>query len=315
MSEAPPILVEALRKVFRRGLRRRPFAALDGVSFAVQRGEVVGYIGRNGAGKTTTFKALLGLLYPTAGRVTLLGRAPDEPGARRAVGFLPETPHFYEYLTGREGLEFYGRLHGLSRADARAAAPPLLERVGLRDAADVALREYSKGMRQRFGVAQALVGEPQIVVLDEPLEGLDPLGRRALKDLIRGLRDAGRSVLFSTHVLADVEDVCDRALVIEAGRLRAEGTLAQLLGTRATGYDLTVAGVSAAALTALAPGATLLAAATADAPAVLRLPGDADPDAAARAVHAAGGTLRALVPHRESLEELFVRLAGGDGAA
>ena len=229
-AAADPIVVEGLVKVYRRGFTRRPFRAVDGVSFRVRGGEVVGYLGRNGAGKTTTLKVLLGLASPTAGSVTLHGLAPDAPGARRRVGFLPEQPHFYEYLSGREALVFCARLQGLDRAAATSAAPPLLDRVGLREAADVAIREYSKGMRQRLGIAQALVADPTIVILDEQLEGLDPLGRRDLRELIRELRRADRAVLFSTHVLPDVEDICDRAIILDAGTVRAEGPLGTLLG-------------------------------------------------------------------------------------
>lgn len=232
MNDTTPIAVRDLRKTFRRGLRGKPFHAVDGVTFEVAPGEVVGYIGRNGAGKSTTIKMLLGLLLPTSGHIALFGRDPSSPGARRAVGFLPEVPHFYEYLTALEGLEFYGRLQGLSRAQARAATPALLERVGIPGVEHVKLGEFSKGMRQRFGVAQAIIGDPKVVVLDEPLEGLDPLGRKALKDVIRDLRTAGRSVLFSTHVLSDVEDVADRVILIDRGTVAVEGTIAELLSER-----------------------------------------------------------------------------------
>ncbi|MHC5021316.1 MAG: ABC transporter ATP-binding protein [Planctomycetota bacterium] len=232
MSDSTPIAVQDLRKTFRRGLTGKPFDAVDGVTFQVLPGEVVGYIGRNGAGKSTTIKMLLGLLRPTSGRITLFGKDPSAPGARRAVGFLPEVPHFYEYLTAAEGLEFYGRLQGLSRADARAATPGLLERVGIPGVEQVRLAEFSKGMRQRFGVAQAIIGDPQIVILDEPLEGLDPLGRKALKDVIKDLRSAQRSVLFSTHVLSDVEDTADRVIMIDRGKVAVQGTIAELLSER-----------------------------------------------------------------------------------
>ncbi len=232
MNDSPPIAVHDLRKTFRRGLTGKPFHAVDGVSFRVEPGEVVGYIGRNGAGKSTTIKMLLGLLHPTSGTVALFGKDPSSPGARRSVGFLPEVPHFYEYLTAAEGLEFYGRLQGLTRAEARAATTGLLERVGIPGVEQVKLGEFSKGMRQRFGVAQAIIGEPKVVVLDEPLEGLDPLGRKALKDVIADLRASGCSVLFSTHVLSDVEDVADRVIMIDAGKVAVQGTISELLGER-----------------------------------------------------------------------------------
>ncbi|MCI0342994.1 MAG: ABC transporter ATP-binding protein [Planctomycetales bacterium] len=307
-GDTAPIRFDAVTKRYVRGIGRKPFLAVDGVAFSVGRGEVVGYLGRNGAGKTTTFKLLFGLVSPTSGRALLAGRDPRERGARRKAGFLPENPTMYDHLTGRESVAFAARLQGLGRAEAASSASALLERVGMRDAADVAIREMSKGMRQRVGLAQALVGDPDVLVLDEPLEGLDPLGRRDLKGLIRDLRRPDRAVLLSSHILSDVEALCDRVVVIEKGRILAEGSLESLVGGRVAAYEVTARGLrpeAAAALRARAraardEGDRLHA----------TLDGGADPDEVARLVRDGGGRLEALVPVRESLEDVFASLLG-----
>ena len=206
------------------GLLPRKRRVLDGVSFAVERGETFGFVGPNGAGKTTTLKVLLGLIRPSRGGAVLLGGPVGDIEARRRVGFLPEVPYFYDYLSGREVLRFYARVCGLGRREGEARAVALLERVGLAAAADQRLRHYSKGMLQRLGIAQALIHDPEIVFLDEPMSGLDPIGRVQIRDLIRELRGEGKTVFMNTHVLSDVEMLCDRVAILVRGRVRFVGS-------------------------------------------------------------------------------------------
>lgn len=218
------VRVEGLVKTFRQGLGVRARRALDGVSFTVRRGEIFGFVGPNGAGKTTTLKILMGLIRPSAGRASVLGHDVRETEYRRHVGFLPEAPYFYDYLTGREFLRFYARVCGVPRARRAARIAQLLDWVGLAHAGDARLRTYSKGMLQRVGIAQALVHDPQVVFLDEPMSGLDPIGRKEIRDLIRRLQGEGKTVFMNTHILSDVEMLCDRVAIIVKGRIRWEGS-------------------------------------------------------------------------------------------
>src|SRR5947209_1295083 len=191
MSDTPRenvLTVESLKKTFALGFLRRKVAAVRGVSFSVERGEIFGFLGPNGAGKTTTIKMLMGLIFPTAGSCEILGRRVPDLGAKRRLGFLPESPYFYDYLSGEELLDLAGRLYALPAEERRARADRLLDRVGLTSARKLALRKYSKGMLQRIGLAQALMGDPELVVLDEPMSGLDPIGRKEIRDLIVSLR-------------------------------------------------------------------------------------------------------------------------------
>jgi ABC-2 type transport system ATP-binding protein len=223
------VQVEGLVKEFRTGLGLRARRALDGVSFAVRRGEIFGFVGPNGAGKTTTLKILMGLIRPSAGHASILGHDVGETEFRRHVGFLPEAPYFYDYLTGREFLRFYARVCGVPRARRRERVAELLGWVGLSGAADARLRTYSKGMLQRVGIAQALVHDPQVVFLDEPMSGLDPIGRKEIRDVIRRLQGEGKTVFMNTHILSDVEMLCDRVAIIVKGRIRWEGSSNALL--------------------------------------------------------------------------------------
>jgi ABC-2 type transport system ATP-binding protein len=209
---------------------RRPGFRLGPIDFALSEGEIVGLLGANGAGKTTTLKLLLGLLVPDAGRIELMGTPSTGDAWRSQVGYLPEQPAFYEYLSGREFLAFAAELFGMDRAQAKNRISSLLERVGLAASGDRPIRTYSKGMQQRLGLAQALLNEPKLLILDEPMSGLDPLGRRFVRDLILELKAAGCSVLFSTHIISDAEFICDRVVLMRAGALVAVGTFDQLLG-------------------------------------------------------------------------------------
>ena len=223
------IRVEGLMKDFRPGLGLRSRRVLNDVSFTVREGEIYGFVGPNGAGKTTTLKILMGLIRPTAGQATILGHPVAESGFRQQVGFLPENPYFYSFLTAREILDFYARLSGLDASSRKQKIEELLAGVGLEHAADTRLKTFSKGMLQRVGIAQALVHDPSVVFLDEPMSGLDPIGRKEIRDIILKLRAEGRTVFMNTHILTDVEMICDRVAMIVEGVIRYEGPIADLL--------------------------------------------------------------------------------------
>src|SRR5438874_1066051 len=227
--DRPVVRVEALGKDFRHPWTLRVHTAVHALSFDVPAGEVFGLLGPNGAGKTTTLKMLLGLLPATRGRAWLLGEPAGTPSSRRRIGFLPENPYFYDHLTALEFLEYSGELAGLPRREARREAAELLERTGVGSAARVRLRKFSKGMLQRVGLAHALMGRPRLLFLDEPMSGLDPIGRREVVELVREKKAEGTTVIFSSHILHDVEVLCDRVAILRAGRLVAPGTLDSLL--------------------------------------------------------------------------------------
>jgi ABC-2 type transport system ATP-binding protein len=303
--------IEGLTKVYRKGFWGKKHTALRGLRLEVAEGEIFGFIGANGAGKTTTFKILMGLTAPTEGSARILGQDIRARGVRRCVGFLPEEASFYAYLTARELLVFYGRLQGLSPADVRARAEGIFDTVGLGHAADLRLGTFSKGMRQRFGIAQALVGHPQVLFLDEPLSGLDPAGRKSLKDLLVALRGRGTTVFFSSHILSDAEAICDRIAVLDHGTLRALGRLDELLESRIRTFEIRVRNLPAEDLRALGAGEDAV---IADGDGyTLNLSGDEDPDAWVGRIRERGGAVTALIPYRESLEEYFMRLQSPPG--
>src|SRR5438270_4185096 len=208
--------------------RKRPKVALRPLNLKVETGEVFGYLGPNGAGKTTTLKLLMGLMYPTSGSARILGKEIDDPRVKAQIGFLPEHPYFYDYLTARELLNYYGQLSGVPWKKRKRRVDEVLERVGMTHAANVQLRKFSKGMLQRVGIAQAVLHDPKVVFLDEPMSGLDPVGRREVRDLIQGLKDDGKTVFFSTHILSDAETLCDRVAILNKGELRGVGVVADL---------------------------------------------------------------------------------------
>ena len=223
------VRVERIVKDFRPGFGLRRKRVLHGVTFDVLEGEIFGFVGPNGAGKTTTLKLLMGLIRPTSGSASILGCDVEESEFRDRVGFLPENPYFYPYLTGREILDFYATLSGVDGARRASRVSELLERVGLSQAADARLRTYSKGMLQRVGVAQALVHDPDVVFMDEPMSGLDPIGRKEIRDVILSLRSEGKTVFMNTHILHDVEMICDRVAIIVNGAIRHQGPIEQFL--------------------------------------------------------------------------------------
>jgi len=300
----PAILrTEALTKNFEVGVRRRRVHAVRDLSLSVEEGEIFGFVGPNGAGKTTTIKMLMGLIFPTSGRAFIFDAPIPSRDAQRRLGYLPENPSTYDFLTGLEAMRFYGRLSGVAGADLGRRADELLGLVGLSDAADRQVRKYSKGMQQRLGIAQALVGDPAFVVLDEPMSGLDPIGRKEVRDLILELRRRGKTVFFSTHILPDVESLCDRVGVILGGELRDVGRIGDLLSPRVRSVEAVLdvpegaaEGVGRARLVSR-DGARM----------VLSFPDLESANAAARATLEAGGGVVSLVPHRETLEDFFVR--------
>ncbi len=241
MSDAL-LTVQGLKKSFRRGLLSKPVDVLKGVSFEVPPGTITGFLGANGAGKTTTIKCLLGLAIPDQGEIRFFGRHELSPEVKARIGFLPERPYFYEYLTGREFLRFYGQLGGrFSASHLRDRIEKLLDRVGLKHAADRPLRSYSKGMLQRIGIAQALVYEPEFIILDEPMTGLDPDGRYEVSEIIRETAKSGTAVFFSSHLLPDAEKLCDRLVILKKGELAYQGPTVDFLGKTGGGYQLVTA--------------------------------------------------------------------------
>lgn len=221
--------IQNLGKTYPPQVGQPPKVALEGATLQVLAGETFGLLGPNGAGKTTLQKILLGLIRPSAGSARVLGASPDDTQTRARIGYLPENPYFYTYLTGREFVEFCGGLFGLSGKLLKDRTSMLLERVGMTHAADLQLRKYSKGMLQRVGVAQALINDPEIVFLDEPMSGLDPVGRRQLRELIQSLKDEGKTLFFNTHILSDVEILCDRVGILHGGKLVAYGKPLELM--------------------------------------------------------------------------------------
>jgi ABC-2 type transport system ATP-binding protein len=308
----PQLTAERLGKTYRVGFWGRRVRALDDVSFEVRQGEIFGLLGANGAGKTTAIKTFLGFVKPSEGRALVRGEPAGTLPARKRLGYLPENPALYEFLAGDEYLIFAAQLAGRSRAEARREAGVLLERVGLGGRARLPIRKFSKGMVQRLGLAQALVGDPQTVILDEPMSGLDPIGRKDVRDLILGLRAEGRTVLFSTHILSDVEAICDRVAILVEGRLTDCGPLGELVEPGVRAVELRAANVPPELAETLArEGVAVL---LQDGASVLTFSGEASARAALARVVSAGGQVISFTPHRRSLEELFVARARGKAA-
>jgi ABC-2 type transport system ATP-binding protein len=297
--------VRDLRKTFRTPLRRRQVEALRGVTFSVARGHIFGFVGPNGAGKTTTIRTLMGLLRPTAGSATILGHAIPSRAARTKLGFLPEAPYFYDYLTVGELLDLAGRLFGIASDARKKRADELIDKVGLGRARTQSLKKFSKGMLQRAGLAQALMNDPELVVLDEPMSGLDPIGRKEVRDLIVELRDQGKTVFFSSHILTDIEAIADQVAIIARGQLQAQGTPAELIQRTVLGIDVTVRLAADANLGALTDGATRVRRSGDELS--LTLEPTADVDAWLAAARDKGAKVVAVTPRHETLEDLFLR--------
>jgi ABC-2 type transport system ATP-binding protein len=301
------IETEDLTKDYALGFwRKRPYRALDRLSIQVAPGEVFGFLGPNGAGKTTTLKLLLHLVFPTAGRAEILGRPVGDVATRRRIGYLPENPYFYDHLTAVEVLDYFGRLFGLPSAVRAGRVSKLLDRVELGAERRMPMRRYSKGMLQRVGLAQALLNEPEVIFLDEPMSGLDPIGRRMVRELILELRDRGATVFFSSHILADAEAVCSRVAILSAGRLAAAGRLTDLLAFGIKGWEIIVDRVTADGLPRLqALDAT--ARRIAEARYAIELPAGARPELILADLVAGGASIVAVNPLRDTLEDFFMR--------
>ena len=238
MAEAA-IQIENLTKDYPFGfLHLKTKRSLEGLTMQVEDGEVFGFLGPNGAGKSTTIKLLVGLTFPTAGNARILGKPISDISMHQYIGYLPEQPYFYDYLTAAELLDYFARFHNLRGADRRERVDRMLKKVGLETARKIQLRKYSKGMLQRVGLAQAILHDPKVVILDEPMSGLDPLGRREVRDIILELKREGRTVLFSTHILSDAEMLCDRVGVIAGGKLRGVGAPDEIVGIKAHGMEI-----------------------------------------------------------------------------
>jgi ABC-2 type transport system ATP-binding protein len=302
-SPSPVLRTDKLSKTFEVGVRLRRVQAVKDLDLSVQEGEIFGFVGPNGAGKTTTIKMLMGLIFPTSGSARIFDSPIPSLEAKRRIGYLPEHPAFYDFLSGREAARLFASLSGVPSARLGPRVDELLELVGLTDAADRQIRKYSKGMQQRLGIAQALAGDPAFVVLDEPMSGLDPIGRKEVRDLIVELRRRGKTVFFSTHILPDVESICDRVGVILGGRLRDVGHISDLLSPRVRSVEL-VMDVPGPARGGIAAGKLLSRDQDRHA---MTFPDLESANAAVGAVLAAGGTLVSLVPHRETLEDFFMR--------
>jgi ABC-2 type transport system ATP-binding protein len=306
------IRTEALTKHYRVGFwRPRPHVALDGLTLDVGRGEVFGFLGPNGAGKTTTLKLLMQLVYPTSGGAHILGRPAGDVEVRRRIGYLPENPCFYDYLTAEELLEYFASLFGYGAAERRRRVAALLDEVGIGAERRFQLRRFSKGMLQRVGIAQAVLNDPEVVFLDEPMSGLDPLGRREIRQMIVRLRDRGSTVFFSSHVLSDAETLCTRVAILARGRLVASGPLSTLLAFQVQGWELVVTGVADDALQYVTRlGQVVRATPFGAGHYALDLPPTASPERVLADLTARGARLVSLTPVRETLEDYFVRQVG-----
>jgi ABC-2 type transport system ATP-binding protein len=288
----------------RRGLRRVKVNALVDLDLEVKEGEIFGFVGPNGAGKTTTLKILASLLQPTSGRALLFERRVSDPEAKRRMGFLPENPYFYDYLKPEEFLDFCGRLFGIPRAERRRRIDSLLQMVGLEGARGRALRRFSKGMLQRIGIAQALINDPALVVLDEPMSGLDPIGRKEVRDLLVRLRQEGKTIFFSTHILSDVELLCDRVALVVGGRLRGMGRLSELLDPKVLETQIVADGVDPQAVQARFPGARVT---HAHDRVTVHVGSEAQTADVLRGLLELGAAVESVTPRKQSLEDLFVR--------
>ena len=307
------IRTEALTKHYKVGFwRPRPYLALDGLTMQVGTGEVFGFLGPNGAGKTTTLKLLLQLIYPTSGRAEILGKPVGDVGVKQRIGYLPEQPYFYDYLTAEELLHYFAAIFGYAPAERRARAAALLDEVGIGAERRLPLRKFSKGMLQRVGIAQALINEPEVVFLDEPMSGLDPLGRREIRQLILRLRDRGCTVFFSSHVLADAETLCSRVAILAKGRLVAAGRLSEMLAFEVRGWELVVSSLKEEALTrAQQRHQVVRATRLADGRYALELPLTPPPERTLAELLGQGAALVSLTPMRDTLEDFFVRQVSG----
>lgn len=292
------ITLDRISKQYRTGFWGKRFVALEELSLEVRQGEILGYLGPNGAGKTTTFKVLLDLIRPDSGQVSIFG-GPAGREARQRMGFLPENPYFYMYLTAEESLHFHGRLRGMNRAARMQRIPELLRLVGLEHASGRSLKKFSRGMLQRIGIAQALVNDPDILILDEPMSGLDPNGRKQMRDIILGCRDQGKTVIFSSHILSDVEMMCDRAAIIRQGKLQEMVEVSEMLDSRIAHWELVCTDLPDT------ERFTRFVAQRTQNQILLQVDSEVEAKGLVREIEQAGGRVLSFGPHRTSLEEFY----------
>ncbi|HEV7744163.1 MAG TPA: ABC transporter ATP-binding protein [Pyrinomonadaceae bacterium] len=309
-TKAPVVEIENLTKDYEVGfVRKRKVRALDGLSLTVSQGEVFGFLGANGAGKTTTLKLLMRLIFPTAGGGRILGQDIADVGMHSRIGYLPENPYFYDYLTALEFLNYCGQLFGLAKSARNDKAKELLNRVGLEENKwKTQLRKFSKGMLQRVGLAQALINDPEVLFLDEPMSGLDPIGRREVRDLIASLGTEGKTVFMCSHILSDIEVLCDRIAIMKSGRLAHIGYLDELQeneGNR-NHLEVVVTGTDAASLEPHLSGSLICEVSATAAGVRIEVTSEKDVDVVIQALRKAGGKLVSVQPARQSLEELFL---------
>ncbi|HEY6945147.1 MAG TPA: ABC transporter ATP-binding protein [Candidatus Acidoferrum sp.] len=305
---APAIETENLTKEYPYGfLNLKKRASLEGLNMQVQEGEVFGFIGPNGAGKSTAIKLLMRLIFPTAGSARILSKPVSDIQMHRDVGYLPEQPYFYDYLTAAELLDYFARIHDLSAAERKESVQQMLKKVGLETAGRIQLRKYSKGMLQRVGMAQAVIHNPKVVILDEPMSGLDPVGRREVRDIILELKREGKTVMFSTHILSDAEMLCDRVGVIVGGKLRGVGAPEQLVDVKTQGMEILfeLAGQTAA---------PLLAKATRTGDRYRLQVAEPELYGAIEQLRAAGAKILSVAQVKATLEEFFLNLVEADRA-
>src|SRR5437773_6726182 len=307
---APAIETENLTKEYPFGfLHLMKRTSLEGLNMQVETGEVFGFIGPNGAGKSTAIKLLMRLIFPTAGSARMLGKPISDVEMHRDIGYLPEQPYFYDYLTATEVLDYFARFHDLAAADRKDRIERMLKKVGLETARKIQLRKYSKGMLQRVGLAQAILHDPKVVILDEPMSGLDPIGRHEVRDIILELKRGGKTVLFSTHILTDAEMLCDKVGVIVGGKLQGVGRPDEIVGMKAQEIEI----VFDADATELRTAALRAKASKSGSRYAMRVP-EENVFAAIEEVRAAGGKLAAVTPIKPTLEEYFLHLVEKDRA-
>ncbi|HEX5733066.1 MAG TPA: ABC transporter ATP-binding protein [Blastocatellia bacterium] len=300
--------IKGLTKDYQVGfLKKKTVRALDHLTIDVRRGDIFGFLGPNGAGKTTTLKLLMRLIFPTEGSATILGNPIDDVATRSRIGYLPENPYFYDYLSGRELLEYTARLFAIEKPVAERRAQELLAQVGLdKDRADRQLRKYSKGMLQRIGIAQALVNDPEIVFMDEPMSGLDPIGRREVRDLMLSLREQNKTIFFSSHILSDVEALCDRAAILSRGKLTRYGTVEELTAHEGSSLEVIAVGVETEILSkSMREMPTVEAINRTPNGAQIILQDETNVASVVALIHEAGGKLVSVNPRRTSLEDIF----------
>jgi ABC-2 type transport system ATP-binding protein len=304
------IEIENLTKDYPFGfLHLKKKTSLEGLTMRVEEGEVFGFLGPNGAGKTTTIKLLVGLIFPTAGTARILGKSISDISMHQDIGYLPEQPYFYDYLTAAELLDYFSRFHDLPAQERKARVDGMLKKVGLETARKIQLRKYSKGMLQRVGLAQAILHDPKVVILDEPMSGLDPVGRREVRDIILELRQAGKTILFSTHILSDAEMLCDRVGVIVGGKLRGVGAPDEIVGMKAQAMEILFEyTASATGLDGLLSKAKQLGKRY-----QLQVP-EADLYGTLQKMGSAGATILSVTQVKATLEEYFMHLVAAERA-